>query len=344
MPHLRSNERGMTTGKGKNRLPDRWTEYLPIGQRMPGTRFIAFKVPLQQSFDWKLSPVERFSPLDLINKVKEQKEELGLIIDLTYTTRYYVPEELPESLSYSKIFTAGHEVPNDKTIYQFKSVVANFLRENEHNDKLIGVHCTHGLNRTGYLICRYLIDVEGMIPSTAIEIFNRCRGHTIERQNYIKDLQDGPIRNNHGIGVSRSVVTRRQGRASYGNELRGAQNAPNPSKVHQAMDSRVYRPWTDRGRARSTPWNKYYHQQYDYSRPTYETKYDWSDPREFANWREHSWNTDEGNFNYHHQFSAPQARTQWGSYNGQHISVPAPHQPPSVEKFEKKKHKRFPPI
>ncbi|XP_030057640.1 RNA/RNP complex-1-interacting phosphatase [Microcaecilia unicolor] len=343
MPHWRWNERGVTMGKGKNRLPDRWTDYHPIGQRMPGTRFIAFKVPLQQSFDWKLSPLERFSPLDLINKVKEQKEELGLIIDLTYTTRYYEPEELPKCLSYSKVFTAGHEVPDDKTIYQFKSVVANFLRENEDNDKLIGVHCTHGLNRTGYLICRYLIDVEGMIPSAAIEIFNRCRGHAIERQNYIKDLKHGPIRNNHGIGVHKPVVTSRQEGAAYGNELRGAQDAPYPSRGHHAMASRVYRPWKDHGRARPTPWNKYYHQQYDYSRPTYETKYDWNGPRDHANWSEHSWNPDVSNLNYHHHFSTPYARTQWGSNSEQYNSVPAPHPPPSAGTFKKKKHKRFPP-
>ncbi|KAK2501706.1 hypothetical protein MC885_007411, partial [Smutsia gigantea] len=35
--------------------------------------------------------------------------------------------------------------------------------------KLIGVHCTNGINRTGYLICRYLIDVEGWDPDTAIQ-------------------------------------------------------------------------------------------------------------------------------------------------------------------------------
>uniref|UniRef100_A0A6G1RJB0 RNA/RNP complex-1-interacting phosphatase n=1 Tax=Hypotaenidia okinawae TaxID=2861861 RepID=A0A6G1RJB0_9GRUI len=155
---------------------------------MPGTRFIAFKVPLKKSFDHNLHPEERFSPRDLIKKIKEQKEELGLIIDLTYTTRYYGPEELPATLCYSKILTMGHEIPNKHTIFQFKCVVKKFLRDNKDNDKLIGVHCTHGLNRTGYLVCRYLIDVEGMEPHTAIELFNRARGHPIERLNYIQDL------------------------------------------------------------------------------------------------------------------------------------------------------------
>ncbi|XP_045144701.1 LOW QUALITY PROTEIN: RNA/RNP complex-1-interacting phosphatase-like, partial [Echinops telfairi] len=104
--------------KGKNHIPERWKDCLPVGQRMPGTRFIAFKVPLK--------------------------------------------------------------------------------------NKLIGVHCTHGLNRTGYLICRYLIDVEGMRPDDAIELFNRCRGNCIERKNYIEDLQNGPARKNWGSSRSRS--------------------------------------------------------------------------------------------------------------------------------------------
>ncbi|KAM6179378.1 RNA/RNP complex-1-interacting phosphatase [Erethizon dorsatum] len=190
--------------KGGNRIPERWKDYLPVGQRMPGTRFIAFKVPLQKNFEVNLASEERFSLLDLFNKIQEQHEELGLIIDLTYTQRYYKPEDLPETIRYLKIFTVGHQVPNDNTIFKFKCAVNKFLKENKDNDKLIGVHCTHGLNRTGYLICRYLIDVEGMRPDDAIELFSRCRGHCIERQNYVEDLQNGPIRKNWNYGVSRS--------------------------------------------------------------------------------------------------------------------------------------------
>ncbi|EGW09954.1 RNA/RNP complex-1-interacting phosphatase [Cricetulus griseus] len=140
--------------KVSNHIPERWKDYLPVGQRMPGTRFIAFKVPLQKKYEAKLMPEECFSPLDLFNKIQEQNEELGLIIDLTYTQRYYKAEDLPETISYIKILTVGHQVPNSNTIFKFKSAVKEFLKKNKDNDKLIGVHCTHGLNRTGYLICR----------------------------------------------------------------------------------------------------------------------------------------------------------------------------------------------
>ncbi|XP_058406911.1 RNA/RNP complex-1-interacting phosphatase isoform X2 [Diceros bicornis minor] len=188
------SRRSSSKRKGGNHIPERWKDYLPLGQRMPGTRFIAFKVPLKKNFEEKLAPEERFSPIDLFRKIQEQNEELGLIIDLTYTHRYYKPEDLPETIPYLKIYTIGHQVPDDDTVFKFKCAVNEFLKENKDNDKLIGVHCTHGLNRTGYLICRYLIDVEGMRPDDAIELFNRCRGHCLERQNYIEDLQNGPIR------------------------------------------------------------------------------------------------------------------------------------------------------
>ncbi|XP_062410747.1 RNA/RNP complex-1-interacting phosphatase isoform X2 [Sardina pilchardus] len=185
--------------KKKNGIPDRWTDYKSMGKRIPGTRFIAFKVPLKRSLLSRVSPSEAFGPNDLVHVLEEEKQQLGLIIDLTFTTRYYKPEDLPDSVYYVKIFTAGHEVPSDPTILSFKRAVRRFLRDNEENDKLIGVHCTHGLNRTGYLVCRYLIDVDGIEPEKAIELFNTSRGHSIERQNYIDDLQQGPKRSNDGM-------------------------------------------------------------------------------------------------------------------------------------------------
>ncbi|XP_056099546.1 RNA/RNP complex-1-interacting phosphatase isoform X2 [Rhinichthys klamathensis goyatoka] len=185
--------------KMKNGIPDRWTDYTAVGKRIPGTRFIAFKVPLKQSFRGRLTQSEAFEPFDLVHMLEKEGQELGLIIDLTFTTRYYTVVDLPNTLYHLKIFTAGHEVPNNPTILSFKKAVRQFLHDNENNDKLIGVHCTHGLNRTGYLICRYLIDVDGMKPQKAINLFNASRGHSIERQNYLDDLRNGPKRSNVGM-------------------------------------------------------------------------------------------------------------------------------------------------
>ena len=55
------------------------------------------------------------------------------------------------------------------------------------SDALIGVHCTHGVNRTGYLICRYLIEKLDWDPQKAID------GKVI---NYIRE-RDSSLDSSH---------------------------------------------------------------------------------------------------------------------------------------------------
>uniref|UniRef100_A0A8C0TQE9 RNA/RNP complex-1-interacting phosphatase n=1 Tax=Canis lupus familiaris TaxID=9615 RepID=A0A8C0TQE9_CANLF len=185
----------------KNSIPDGWRTVTPIGHPVPGTRFIAFKVPLKGAVNQRLTPTQKFTPKDLISAIKALNVELGLIIDLTYTTRYYEVKDLPKSIHYKKLYTVGLEVPDNATILQFKKWVRKFLWENAENGKLIGVHCTNGINRTGYLICRYLIDVEGWDPDTAIQAFGEARGHRINGCVYLKDLKTRPMRSNLGMDV-----------------------------------------------------------------------------------------------------------------------------------------------
>ncbi|TEA39220.1 hypothetical protein DBR06_SOUSAS7610047, partial [Sousa chinensis] len=110
----------------------RWEDYLPVEQRMPGTRFLAFKVPLKKN----LAPKNVLPPWIFFNKLQEHNEELGLIIDLTYTHRYYKPEDLPETIPYLKICTIGHQIPDDDTIFKFQCAVNGFLKENKDNGEL----------------------------------------------------------------------------------------------------------------------------------------------------------------------------------------------------------------
>ncbi|XP_023973418.1 RNA/RNP complex-1-interacting phosphatase-like isoform X2 [Physeter macrocephalus] len=72
-----------------------------------------------------------FPPWIFFIKLREQNEELGLIIDLSYTRHYYKPEDLPETIPYLKMCTIGHQVPDDDTIFKFQCVVNGFLKENK---------------------------------------------------------------------------------------------------------------------------------------------------------------------------------------------------------------------
>ena len=90
-------------------------------------------------------------------------------------------------MNHVKIKTQGHVVPDRNVIERFFKEVDKALKVDQ--EAMIGVHCTHGLNRTGYLICRYLIEKLGWDPERAIREFRDCRGHPIERQNYLQSLR-----------------------------------------------------------------------------------------------------------------------------------------------------------
>ncbi|NXB72039.1 DUS11 phosphatase, partial [Donacobius atricapilla] len=113
----------------------RWRSLTPVGQPIPGTRFIAFKVPLKGAINQRLTPTQKFTPKNLIAAMKALNVELGLIIDLTYTTRYYEVKDLPKNVQYKKLYTVGFEVPDNATILQFKKWVRKFLWENAGNGK-----------------------------------------------------------------------------------------------------------------------------------------------------------------------------------------------------------------
>ncbi|EEB18359.1 mRNA capping enzyme, putative [Pediculus humanus corporis] len=50
----------------------------------------------------------------------------------------------------------------------FYKEVDTFL-STEPENKLICVHCVHGVNRTGYYICRYMIEKLKFTPEDAIK-------------------------------------------------------------------------------------------------------------------------------------------------------------------------------
>ncbi|BFY98101.1 hypothetical protein BsWGS_01142 [Bradybaena similaris] len=168
--------------------PDRWEEYRPMGSVIPGTKFLAFKVPLKEALLGQMKEEDRFSPAILMKLVGDQGLKLGGIIDLTFTFRYYDRQEfLKNSIEHKKIFTPGHAVPSESVFQQFAHAVKTL--DTGDNDHIIGVHCTHGVNRTGYLICRYMIEEMSYEPDVAISLFGKARGHLLERENYLEDLK-----------------------------------------------------------------------------------------------------------------------------------------------------------
>uniref|UniRef100_A0A1B6M954 Tyrosine specific protein phosphatases domain-containing protein n=1 Tax=Graphocephala atropunctata TaxID=36148 RepID=A0A1B6M954_9HEMI len=173
---------------GKNEIPDRWRDYKPMGTVIPGTRFVACKVPLKETILRRLPESERFGTADL----KKALPKLGLVIDLTNTDRYYsITDFTKENIDYEKIFCPGHVLPPNSIVKTFSEVVDGFVETHKDDlDAVIAVHCTHGVNRTGYFICRYMIENLKIPPEDALSYFEQARGHAIDMAKYLKDLKN----------------------------------------------------------------------------------------------------------------------------------------------------------
>lgn len=152
-------------------------------------------------------PVElQFGVKTLISLAQQANKQIGLVIDLTNTDRYYKKTEWADhGVKYLKLNCPGHEVNEREDLVQdFINAVKEFVNDKENDGKLIGVHCTHGLNRTGYLICRYMIDVDNYSASDAISMFEYYRGHPMEREHYKKSLYEAERKKKYGKSSGKS--------------------------------------------------------------------------------------------------------------------------------------------
>ncbi|KAJ2951026.1 hypothetical protein O0L34_g5399 [Tuta absoluta] len=165
-------------------IPDRWIPYKACGKVIEGTRIICFKVPLRKAVQVGKSDIKEIWD---IKTLIETIPKLGAVIDLTNTARYYDPRELVQAgILHQKILMPGRIIPPEDKVKQFMDAVDEFLGRD--CEVLVGVHCTHGLNRTGYMVCRYMRDRLNIPAKTAIKRFEKARGYEIERENYIADL------------------------------------------------------------------------------------------------------------------------------------------------------------
>ncbi|XP_065071920.1 uncharacterized protein LOC135696453 isoform X2 [Rhopilema esculentum] len=172
------------------RIPDRWLEYSRIGERIAGSPFICFKTPLSEKYSNKYSHVyglkedEEFTPAQLCRILTAEGYRLGMVIDLTNTYRYYdgVQElEKKHGIKYVKLKFDPYNPSSFSEVFEMFTKAVKGHVDCDQKDTLIGVHCTHGLNRTGYMICRYLIEECGYSADDAIKAFNEARGHDIEK-------------------------------------------------------------------------------------------------------------------------------------------------------------------
>ncbi|XP_059647150.1 uncharacterized protein LOC132293621 isoform X2 [Cornus florida] len=173
----------------KTKLPPGWLDCPAAGQEV--NYIIPSKVPLGEFFNDYVYPGKRYSFRQVIHQQRVLGRKLGLVIDLTNTSRYYPASDWKkEGIKHVKIQCKGRDsVPDNEAVNYFVYEVSQFLlRQKQHPKKYILVHCTHGHNRTGYMIVHYLMRTQPMSVTQAISKFAKARPPGIYKPDYIDAL------------------------------------------------------------------------------------------------------------------------------------------------------------
>ena len=122
------------------------------------------------------------------NKLRSDiKGNLIAIVDISANVPPYNPSSLKE-IAYYKCATVSKVVPDLASISRFVQLVDNILLNNTVENPLIAVHCHYGFNRTGFLICCYLIERLLWSVKEAITSFQRAKPPGIKHIHFIDAL------------------------------------------------------------------------------------------------------------------------------------------------------------
>lgn len=177
-----------TPTRGPGPLPARWLRCPRKSDDLLVGKFLAFKTPLDAKFDEQIPPQNRFTPSMLFDFAKGRRLQLGLWIDLTRTARFYDCDQVKaHDCRYVKLECHGADGAPTKEQTDFFVNLCNMFISREPL-KVIAVHCTHGFNRTGFLIAAYLIEQFDYSVESAVREFAKARPPGIYKEAYIREL------------------------------------------------------------------------------------------------------------------------------------------------------------
>jgi pimeloyl-ACP methyl ester carboxylesterase len=113
------------------------------------------------------------------------------VIDISHDSPVYNPHDLEKGgIEYHKFPTVSKIPPTMEEVRDFIALVDQLRLEEKKSarDRVIGVHCHYGFNRTGFFICSYLIEREGYGVQKAVDEFAAARPPGIRHEHFLDTL------------------------------------------------------------------------------------------------------------------------------------------------------------
>ena len=93
-------------------------------------------------------------------------------------------------VNYKKIEIPPKEIPRKKDLNKILDILGKNQFQKEKEKTYVLIHCRHGVNRTGFVICYFLHHRLNIPINDAIEMFETARGHKFYSPRLLKELRD----------------------------------------------------------------------------------------------------------------------------------------------------------
>ncbi|KDD76743.1 hypothetical protein H632_c121p1 [Helicosporidium sp. ATCC 50920] len=167
----------------------KWGSYPSLGLPVYPTRFLPMKTPMSEEIlsNWSLPepPQHTLSVRSLLAETRQAGRPLGLIIDLANHDCLYA-DDLPADVAHSQVALEAKVLPTQSAVDQVARLAQACWAERPEGH--VAIHCAYGFNRTGFVVCSYLCQEEGLSVDEALQSFAAARPPGVKHEKFVAEL------------------------------------------------------------------------------------------------------------------------------------------------------------
>ena len=161
----------------------KWGDYANYGEPVEPSRFIPMKTPLSPSLVQGDTTVENVLTLPCFLAEQQQRgRSVGLVIDLSNHDCLYADGVPASGLRRVQVRNVAKSVPSIACTSAVITIANEFWARNPH--EYVAIHCAYGFNRTGFVLCCYLIEMCGLSADAALANFAAARNPGVKHERF----------------------------------------------------------------------------------------------------------------------------------------------------------------
>jgi hypothetical protein len=120
---------------------------------------------------------------------KRRGRDVGLVIDLSNHDCLYSDGILETGVRRVHVRNVAKSVPGVDAVAEVIATARAFFLEPKNAEKYVAIHCAYGFNRTGFVLCCYLVEKCGLSAAQALAAFAEARKPGVKHERFREALR-----------------------------------------------------------------------------------------------------------------------------------------------------------